>query len=129
MNLSVLTRCYIFVAALLAASAIALGAYASHGMVNWASPKQVSYVELASQYQLFHALAIILISIVSEFLPSKRLRVSQFCFILGCVCFSGSLYYLAFSGSKLLVMITPLGGLALILAWLIAATAMFKKGK
>jgi uncharacterized membrane protein YgdD (TMEM256/DUF423 family) len=100
------------------------GAYASHGLSTWASTAQVSQVQVAAQYQLFHAITLIVISLLNSMFTSRLLTISLYCFTLGTVCFSGSLYYLVFLGSKLLVLVTPLGGLLLILAWLFVAIAM-----
>ncbi|RBW47910.1 DUF423 domain-containing protein [Psychromonas sp. B3M02] len=100
------------------------GAYASHGLSAWADPEQVSQVKLASQYQLLHALALLMTAILSSFYVSRLLTLSLYCFSIGTLCFSGSLYYWVFFASKLLVLITPLGGLLLIIAWLSIALAM-----
>lgn len=118
------SRCFIAVAALLGATAVMFGAYASHGLSTWASTAQVSQVQVAAQYQLFHAIILIVISLLSSAFISRLLTISLYCFTLGTVCFSGSLYYLVFLGSKSLVLVTPLGGLLLILAWLLVAVAM-----
>ena len=118
------SRCFISIAALLGATAVMFGAYASHGLSTWASTAQVSQVQVAAQYQLFHAIALTVISLLSSMFTSRLLTISLYCFTLGTVCFSGSLYYLVFLGSKLLVLVTPLGGLLLILAWLFVAIAM-----
>ncbi len=118
------SRCFISIAALLGATAVMFGAYASHGLSTWASTAQVSQVQVAAQYQLFHAITLIVISLLSSMFTSRLLTISLYCFTLGTVCFSGSLYYLVFLGSKLLVLVTPLGGLLLILAWLFVAIAM-----
>ncbi|WP_298941338.1 DUF423 domain-containing protein [uncultured Psychromonas sp.] len=118
------SRCFIAVAALLGATAVMFGAYASHGLSTWASTAQVSQVQVAAQYQLFHAIILIVISLLSSAFTSRLLTISLYCFTLGTVCFSGSLYYLVFLGSKSLVLVTPLGGLLLILAWLLVAVAM-----
>ncbi|WP_025565593.1 DUF423 domain-containing protein [Psychromonas sp. SP041] len=118
------SRCFIAIAALLGATAVMFGAYASHGLSTWASTAQVSQVQVAAQYQLFHAITLIVISLLSSMFTSRLLTISLYCFTLGTVCFSGSLYYLVFLGSTLLVLVTPLGGLLLILAWLFVAIAM-----
>ncbi len=118
------SRCFISIAALLGATAVMFGAYASHGLSTWASTAQVSQVQVAAQYQLFHAITLIVISLLSSMFTSRLLTISLYCFTLGTVCFSGSLYYLVFLGSKLLVLVTPLGGLLLIFAWLFVAIAM-----
>ena len=49
------------------------------------------------------------------------------CMLVGIVLFSGSLYLLAISGIKVLGAITPFGGLAFMLAWLMLAAAALKK--
>lgn len=124
------SRCFIAVAALLGATAVMFGAYASHGLSAWANPAQVSQVQVAVQYQLFHAVTLLIISLLSSVFLSRLLTISLYCFTLGTLCFSGSLYYLVFFGSKLLVLVTPLGGLLLIIAWLsVAAAMLFKQSK
>ncbi|MDN2662022.1 DUF423 domain-containing protein [Psychromonas sp. 14N.309.X.WAT.B.A12] len=124
MKISTQSRCFIAVAALLGATAVMFGAYASHGLSTWANPEQISQVKLAAQYQLFHALALLMTTILSSLLVSRLLTLSLYCFSIGTLCFSGSLYYWVFFTSKLLVLITPLGGLLLIVAWLSIALAM-----
>ena len=124
MNISKQSRCFIAVAALLGATAVMFGAYASHGLSAWANLDQISQVKLAAQYQLFHGLALLITAILSSFLVSRLLTLSLYCFTIGTLCFSGSLYYWVFFASKLLVLITPLGGLLLIVAWLSIALAM-----
>jgi len=124
LNISKQSRCFIAVAALLGATAVMFGAYASHGLSAWANLDQISQVKLAAQYQLFHGLALLITAILSSFLVSRLLTLSLYCFTIGTLCFSGSLYYWVFFASKLLVLITPLGGLLLIVAWLSIALAM-----
>jgi len=124
LNISKQSRCFIAVAALLGATAVMFGAYASHGLSAWTNPEQISQVKLAAQYQLFHALALFITAMLSSFLVSRLLTLSLYCFTIGTLCFSGSLYYWVFFASKLLVLITPLGGLLLIVAWLSIALAM-----
>lgn len=123
------SRYFIAVAALLGATAVMFGAYASHGLSAWANPSQVSQVQLAAQYQLFHAITLLVVSLLNSILFSRLLSVSLYCFSMGTFCFSGSLYYSVFFDSKLLVLVTPLGGLLLIFAWLFVASAMFFKQK
>lgn len=128
------SRTFIAVAAFLGATAVMFGAYASHGLALWATPAQVSQVQLAAQYQLFHSIILLLIAVLGSVfaLPagSKRLlTISQYCFTLGTLCFSGSLYYLVFLGSKLLVLITPVGGLLMIFGWLAIIISMIFKQK
>lgn len=127
--LSIHSRYFIVVAAFLGATAVILGAYASHGLSTWANAEQVAQVQTASQYQLFHAITLLIVALISSLFPHRLLSLSLWFFTLGTFCFSGSLYYLVFLGSKLLVLITPLGGLLLICAWLCLGISMLFKQK
>lgn len=123
------TRLFLLLASLLGATGVALGAYGSHGLAKWATSTQIDYFQLAVLYQLLHAITLLAVSILSLFITSRLLLASQIFFVIGIVCFSGSLYLYVFTGTKMLAMITPLGGLALISAWLLLASAFIKKSK
>lgn len=121
------TRLFILIASLLGATGVACGAYASHGLSNWASPQQIELFSTAVTYQLFHAITLFAVCILSLFYRSRILLISQCFFALGVVFFSGSLYWYVLSGVKLLGAITPIGGLLLILAWLLLGLSVFIK--
>lgn len=74
---------------------------------------------------MWHALALILLSLISE--QQKIPRTLGICFIVGALLFSGSLYGLALGGPKWLGPITPLGGLCLIAGWTLLAISCIKK--
>lgn len=114
------------IAALLGASGVAFGAYASHGLANWANVQQVEFFQLAVNYQLLHAITLLAVSIVGFFITNRYLFISQIAFVLGISFFSGSLYLYVFTGTKLLGMITPIGGLLLIIAWLMFAVSIIR---
>ncbi|PKF60374.1 DUF423 domain-containing protein [Psychromonas sp. psych-6C06] len=111
---------------MLGATGVALGAYASHGLARWANVQQVEYFQLAVTYQLLHAITLLAVSISAIFIHNRLLLISQIAFVLGIVFFSGSLYLYVFTGTKMLGMITPLGGLLLIFAWLIFAASIIR---
>jgi uncharacterized membrane protein YgdD (TMEM256/DUF423 family) len=46
--------------------------------------------------------------------------------LVGIVLFSGSLYALTFNAPRLLGIVTPIGGLALIAGWLVFAAAFLR---
>ncbi|WP_238596846.1 DUF423 domain-containing protein [Psychromonas sp. psych-6C06] len=119
-------RLFLVIAALLGATGVALGAYASHGLARWANVQQVEYFQLAVTYQLLHAITLLAVSISAIFIHNRLLLISQIAFVLGIVFFSGSLYLYVFTGTKMLGMITPLGGLLLIFAWLIFAASIIR---
>jgi len=120
-------RLFFVVAALFGATGVALGAYASHGLTRWATTQQVEYFQLAVTYQLLHAITLLIVSLCGFFITSRCLRISQVAFVLGILLFSGSLYLYVFTGTKVLGMITPIGGLLFIIAWLMFAVSFIRK--
>lgn len=118
------TRLFFIVASLLGASGVAFGAYASHGLAAWATLKQIEYFQLAVTYQLFHAITLLAVCILSLFITNAFLFASKIAFVLGIVLFSGSLYLYVLTGTKILGAITPIGGLFLIVAWLLIALCL-----
>lgn len=103
------------VGAILALFAVVMGAFAAHGLKSRLPSEALAYIDTAVHYQFWHALALLWLSS----LPTMRLRnLAGAAFSLGVLCFSGSLYYLAITGSKALVLVTPLGGCLLLLGWL-----------
>ncbi len=80
--------------------------------------------ETAAQYQMYHALALVAVGLLSLAGRSeKALTVAGWGFLAGTILFSGSLYVLSLTGIKKLGMITPFGGVALIAGWLALAIA------
>ncbi|GLS91218.1 hypothetical protein GCM10007916_22870 [Psychromonas marina] len=125
-GLSFSSRLFLVIAALLGATGVALGAYASHGLASWATTQQVEYFQLAVTYQLLHAITLLAVSIGGLFFNNRYLFISQIMFVLGICFFSGSLYLYVFTGTKVLGMITPIGGLLLIIAWLMFAVSIIR---
>lgn len=105
----------------LALLAVALGAFGAHALKpELLANESVEVWKTAVQYQMWHALALLLFAHMAG--QGWAARVLPFCFGLGILCFCGSLYWLALSGPKWLGPITPLGGLLLMLGW---CTALF----
>ncbi len=124
--LAPVNRLFMVIAALFGATGVALGAYASHGLTQWATTQQVEYFQLAVHYQLLHAITLLMVSVCGLFIYNRFFLISQISFILGISFFSGSLYLYVFTGTKLLGMITPMGGLLLIFAWLMFAVSVIR---
>ncbi|PKH03811.1 DUF423 domain-containing protein [Psychromonas sp. MB-3u-54] len=118
------TRLFLIIASLLGASGVALGAYASHGLAAWATLKEIEYFQLAVTYQLFHAVTLLGVCLLSLFITNAFLLASKIAFVLGVVLFSGSLYLYVLTGTKILGAITPIGGLCLIVAWLLITLSL-----
>lgn len=118
------SRFFFIVASLLGATGVGLGAYASHGLTSWASVAQIEYFQIAVFYQLVHAIALLAATGLSLFISNRFLFASLIAYAVGISLFSGSLYLYVFSGVKILGALTPIGGLCLIIAWLLMAAAV-----
>lgn len=101
--------------ALLAGVAVAAGAFGAHALKTRLSPEALGWWQTAVQYQMWHALALLVLSRVERVgLPSGFLAA-------GTLVFSGSLYLLALTGERWLGAVTPLGGAAMIAGWALLA--------
>jgi uncharacterized membrane protein YgdD (TMEM256/DUF423 family) len=82
--------------------------------------------ETGARYQLIHALALLGAAWGNQQWPGRTMRAAAALFAAGTVIFSGSLYALSLTGIRLLGAITPLGGVLLLLAWLLLALAALR---
>lgn len=119
-----MTRLAIILGASNAALAIIFGAFAAHALENSLSERMLSVFNTAVDYHLYHAIGLIILGLLFQHCgESKLIRTSIFTMLAGILLFSGSLYILSLTGMNWLGLITPLGGLAFILSWLMVAIA------
>jgi len=117
---------------LLAAIAVALGAFGAHGLKKIVPPETVSTFETAVRYQFYHCFALILVGILFEKYPVSWMTAAGYMFIVGILLFSGSLYLLTILkatnsvGLNGIGIITPFGGLFLIAGWVLMMIAFLK---
>jgi len=113
-------RTFLILAAFSAMTAVLLGAFGAHGLRATLSAYSMSVYHTAVNYHMWHALGLGLVALLARHYPASKLLLwSGWLLFGGIVIFSGSLYILAVSGFKWLGMITPLGGLAFIIGWLL----------
>lgn len=111
--------------------AVLLGAFGAHSLKTRLTDEMLAVYQTGVQYHFYHSLGLIIIGIVAFHLPaSALLKWSAWIMLAGILLFSGSLYLLAITNIRWLGMITPLGGTAFIVAWLLLAMAVlnFKQG-
>ena len=109
------------VGAFLMALGVALGAFGAHALKNRLDAYSISVYEKAVFYHFIHALGILLIALLartSAISVAAQARVGWL-LLIGIILFSGSLYALAISGIRILGAITPIGGVAFIVGWLL----------
>ena len=117
---------YITLASLFAALAILFGAFGSHALNERLSAQSLEVYDIATRYLMFHALGIFLIALLGFQLPKESLEIPVIMMICGTSIFSGSLYLIAMLDFKKLGMVTPIGGLLLIVSWLLLAYNTYK---
>jgi len=116
-------RTFLLIGALAAFIGVALGAFGAHGLRNRLSAEMLAVFETGVRYQMYHALAILVVALAIARLDGWLIRTAGWLFTGGIVLFSGSLYVLALSGVTALGAVTPLGGLAFLGGWACLALA------
>lgn len=108
-------------AALLGFSGVAAGAFGAHGLRDLVTLEQLNTWNTAADYQLLHAIALLGLATWQQSALSSRLQswllLACGLMIAGVLLFSGSLYLLVLTNMSAFGPITPLGGLALLMAW------------
>ncbi len=103
--------------------AVALGAFGAHGLKTRFegledAAQRLDWWETAAHYHLIHALAFVACAWIVQRTSSKLTLIGGWCFQLGILFFSGSLYAMSLSGARWLGAVTPIGGLLLLAGWL-----------
>ena len=122
-----MSRIIILLSAALLALAVGLGAFGAHALKTHLSSEMLQTWETGVKYHFYHALGLLLVGVLSFFMPSAYLKWSAILLFIGIVLFSGSLYVLSLSGIKILGAITPIGGLSFIGGWILLLLAAWKK--
>jgi uncharacterized membrane protein YgdD (TMEM256/DUF423 family) len=105
---------------------VALGAFGAHALKARLTPEALATFEIGVRYQMYHALALIVVAWACTKWRGAWANASGWLFIAGIVVFSGSLYVLVLTGAKWLGAVTPVGGLALLAGWVCLALAALR---
>lgn len=117
-----MARLFLAIAALLGALSVAGGAFGAHALKGQLSESALNSFETGVRYQMMHAIALLVVAMLLGQYPDAKLLVPVgWCFVVGIVLFSGSLYGLSLAGIKALGPVTPLGGVAFIVGWSLLA--------
>lgn len=107
--------------------AVSLGAFGAHGLEGHISAKMLEIWKTGVQYQMFHVIALFVVSFVSTKIEATTLLSwAGWLFILGTLLFSGSLYVLALTNISKLGIITPFGGITFLAGWVLLAIAAYR---
>ncbi len=117
---------WIIAAAISGALAVVLGALGAHALKTVLPEAQLASFETAVRYQMFHSLAMLITVLIARQL-SVSLQVTLWCFAIGTLLFSGSIYLLAtiplhgIEAFRIVGPVTPVGGILLIVGWVALA--------
>ena len=121
------TKLFLFLGALNAALAVITGAFGSHGLEGKLSPDLLDVWEIGVRYHMYHALGLLLVGLIAAQKSGALMTWAGWMLFAGIVIFSGSLYLLALTGVRTLGAITPIGGTAFIIGWLLLMIGVVRK--
>jgi len=103
-----------------AALSIVIGAFGAHSLRDKVPPESMVIFHTGAQYHQVQAIgALIVLLLLDRCSKPSRAFAGYILILVGCLLFSGSLYALAATGTRILGMITPFGGVAFISGWLL----------
>ncbi|MDB5207809.1 MAG: hypothetical protein JWR72_2884 [Flavisolibacter sp.] len=126
-------KIYLIIGIILSGLAVALGAFGAHGLKKVVSAENVAIYQTGVQYQMYHAMALILVGILSDRIYNGYITYAGVLFVAGIILFSGSLYLIVslYSMNKTIPtavgILTPIGGLFFILGWACLLIGILKK--
>lgn len=110
---------WIIIGSALAALAVTIGAFGAHGLKSRVSADDLVIFETGVRYQMYHSLALILLGLIGVNFQSNIVQLPAILFLAGIIIFSGTLYLIPLTGLRWFGAITPIGGTALILGWIV----------
>lgn len=116
-----MSKTFFILGSLFAGLGVAAGAFGAHALASTLSSEALTTFETGVRYQMYHAFALLALAWAITKWPRsiKSFNASGWLFTAGILLFSVSLYALALTGLSLLGAITPVGGVAFVLAWLL----------
>lgn len=120
-------------AAILGALAVAIGAFAAHGLKRVLEPALLSTVETAVTYQYYHVFALLAVALSWHQADRRMLTWAARFLLAGILLFSGSLYllvgvkYAGYTSLTWIAAITPVGGVCFITGWLLLAWSWWRR--
>lgn len=117
---------FLSVAGVCGAIAVIAGAFGAHSLEGVVSADRLGTFQTGAHYQLIHAVALLGLSVWLHLRPDRLLRMAAWFWVIGIVLFSGSLYCLVLFDLPALGAVTPFGGIAFIVGWVLVAWAAIR---
>lgn len=111
------------------ATAILLGAFGAHGLKELVDAEALQTFATGVSYQMYHALFLLILGAIPQ-MGNRSKWMVFYPIALGIVFFSFSIYLLATNGLtefdyKKIALLTPLGGILLLLGWIVLGFRIF----
>ncbi len=120
-------KLFVILGAINAAVVIALGAFGAHALEQKVTERFLKIYQTGVQYHMYHAMGLIFVGLIAGKLSSLNIiHTAGWFMLVGIVLFSGSLYVLSLTGITKFGMITPIGGLAFIIGWVLVIVAVMR---
>ena len=125
-------KIFLQIGSLYAFLGVILGAFGAHALKEQLTPDRLASFETGVRYQMYHALALLVVALLFQYLDERLLRIVGWLFTVGVLLFSGSIYLLAcrdmigLTTYRWLGPITPIGGTMLIIGWGLLFYVSFK---
>ena len=119
-------------ASIFGSTAVIIGAFAAHALKKALPVDALQTIETAVRYQMYHAIVLLMLCLSNTWISAKSIKRIYRLLLSGILCFSGSIYLLIFLKSNQVIglsgigIITPIGGILLILAWIFLLIEGFK---
>lgn len=119
---------WIGLGALCCAASVLAGAFGAHSLKARLDPGELALWETAARYLMYAGLGIVLTGAVALRAPGRGFAAACWLLFLGGLVFSGTVAGLALGAPRWLGAITPLGGLALILGFVLFGFSAWRAG-
>ncbi|GAA4959887.1 DUF423 domain-containing protein [Algibacter aquimarinus] len=118
-----MNKIILITASILGLTSVVFGAFGAHGLKELISIESQQTFETGVKYQMYHALVLLFVG-STDLIQQKTKRIVYYLVVVGLILFSGSIYGLATNelsafNFKSIGFVTPIGGLSLILAWIL----------
>ncbi len=118
---------FLLLGTILMALAVSLGAFGAHGLKKIVSTEMLTVYQTGIQYQFYHALGLCVVAFIAHIHNTKLVKIAGNIMFIGVMIFSFSLYILVLLDMKWLGAITPIGGVLMVISWVLLAWSIFKK--
>jgi uncharacterized membrane protein YgdD (TMEM256/DUF423 family) len=127
--MNAISKKFLIMACLLMATAVSLGAFGAHGLKKIITPDMLSVYQTGVQYQFYNALGLLGVAFIAHVNSTKLVNMAGNLMFTGVMIFSGSLYLLVILNIKWLGAITPIGGVLMVISWVLLAWSVFRSDK